>query len=150
VRSAHSLISSRLRKTISARQNFAGLHVRNTRRTSLQDAQKGQTSHPPNPGAPRRALSQARPQRVKGRGGTYRTSCGPFALTMGLGERKSPSSISYFRETPPPRGGSERCENAAGGLFQLPVRTGSPAQTLAGVSVRNEYFTLLPSVIVVE
>jgi hypothetical protein len=31
----------------------------------LQDARKGQTSHPPNPGAPRRALSQARPQRVK-------------------------------------------------------------------------------------
>jgi hypothetical protein len=29
---------------------------------SLQDAQKGQTSHPPNPGAPRRALSHARPR----------------------------------------------------------------------------------------
>jgi len=29
---------------------------------SAQDAQKGQTSHPPNPGALRRALSQARPQ----------------------------------------------------------------------------------------
>ncbi len=26
---------------------------------------KGQTSHPPNPGAPRRALSQARPQPMK-------------------------------------------------------------------------------------
>jgi hypothetical protein len=36
--------------------------------TSLQDVQKVQTSHPPNPGAPRRALSLARPQRVKGRG----------------------------------------------------------------------------------
>ena len=32
---------------------------------SLQAGQKGQTFHPPNPGAPRRALSQARPQRVK-------------------------------------------------------------------------------------
>jgi len=32
-----------------------------------QDAQKGQTSHPPNPGAPRRAVPQARPQRVKDR-----------------------------------------------------------------------------------
>ena len=30
-----------------------------------QDAQNGQTSHPPNPGAPRRALSQARPQPKK-------------------------------------------------------------------------------------
>jgi len=29
-----------------------------------QDAQKGQTSHPPNPGAPRRTLTQARPQRA--------------------------------------------------------------------------------------
>jgi len=27
-----------------------------------QDVQQGQTSHPPNPGAPRRAFSQARPQ----------------------------------------------------------------------------------------
>jgi hypothetical protein len=31
----------------------------------MQDAQKDQTSHPPNPGAPRRAFAQARPQRVK-------------------------------------------------------------------------------------
>jgi len=30
----------------------------------LQDAQTGQTSHPPNPGAPRRALPRARPQRM--------------------------------------------------------------------------------------
>ena len=29
-----------------------------------QDAQKGQTSHPPNPGAPRRAVPRARPQRT--------------------------------------------------------------------------------------
>jgi len=28
----------------------------------VQDAQNGQTSHPPNPGAPRRALSHARPR----------------------------------------------------------------------------------------
>jgi hypothetical protein len=64
----------------------------------MQDAQKGQTSHPPNPGAPRRALTQARPQRVKRRGGTYRTSCGPFALLMNLGERKGPSSNFDIRE----------------------------------------------------
>ena len=30
----------------------------------LQDAKKGQTSYPPNPGAPGRALPQARPQRA--------------------------------------------------------------------------------------
>ena len=30
-----------------------------------QDAQKSQTSHPPNPGAPRRALPKARPQRAR-------------------------------------------------------------------------------------
>jgi hypothetical protein len=45
-----------------------------------------------------RAWSQARQQRVKGRGGTDRTSCGPFAHSMGFGERKSPSSDSDIRE----------------------------------------------------
>jgi len=33
-------------------------------RLSQQDTQKGRTSHPPNPGASRRAFSQARPQRA--------------------------------------------------------------------------------------
>ena len=37
-------------------------------RQAKQDAQTGQTSHPPTPGAPRHALSQARPQRVQARG----------------------------------------------------------------------------------
>ena len=32
---------------------------------------------------------QARPQRAKRRGDTYRTSCEPFALAVHLGERKS-------------------------------------------------------------
>ena len=36
----------------------------------------------------------ARPQRVKGRGGTNRTSCGPFAHRIDPGERKSPYSYS--------------------------------------------------------
>jgi hypothetical protein len=40
----------------------------------------------------------ARPQRVKTRGGTYRTSCGPFALAMGRGERKSPTLLSTSEE----------------------------------------------------
>jgi hypothetical protein len=43
-------------------ENFDSLHVWHNRRTLPQDAQKGQTSHPPSPGAPRRALSLARPQ----------------------------------------------------------------------------------------
>ena len=30
----------------------------------MQDVQKVQTSHPPNPGAPRRAVPQAKPQRT--------------------------------------------------------------------------------------
>ncbi len=38
----------------------------------LAGAQKDQTSHPPNPGAPRLALSQARPQRAKMRGRALR------------------------------------------------------------------------------
>ena len=36
---------------------------------------------------------------MKMRGGTYRTSCGPFALAMYLGERKSPSSVSDLLES---------------------------------------------------
>jgi Putative membrane protein insertion efficiency factor len=36
---------------------------------------------------------------VKRRGGTDRTSCGPFALANDLGERKSPSSDSDLRES---------------------------------------------------
>ena len=51
-----------VRKTISAQQNFENLHVRDKSRTPSKDAQKGQTFHPPNPGALRRALPQARPQ----------------------------------------------------------------------------------------
>jgi hypothetical protein len=37
-------------KTISAQQNFDGLHVWDKSGRPSQDAQKGQTSHPPNPG----------------------------------------------------------------------------------------------------
>ena len=71
-------------KTISAQQNFDSLHVWDKSRTPSQDAQKGRP---------------ARPQRVKGRGGTNRTSCGPFAPRMDLGERKSPFSASDLRES---------------------------------------------------
>jgi len=34
---------------MSARETFDRPHLRRSRRTLLQDAQKGQTSHPPNP-----------------------------------------------------------------------------------------------------
>ncbi len=47
-------------KTISAWQNLDGLHGWAKCRTLPQDAQNGQRSHPPNPGALRRALSHAR------------------------------------------------------------------------------------------
>src|SRR4029077_18403685 len=64
-----------------------------------QDAQKGQISHPPNPGAPRRAFSQARPQASRTRRRYRPHFVGPFARTMDLGERKNPSSISDLRES---------------------------------------------------
>jgi len=35
---------------MSVRENFGGSQVYHNRRTLLQDAQKVQTSHPPNPG----------------------------------------------------------------------------------------------------
>jgi hypothetical protein len=50
---------------------------------TAQDAQNGRS---------------ARPQRAKGRGGTYRTSCVPSAHKMDLGERISPSSVSNIRK----------------------------------------------------
>jgi hypothetical protein len=39
--------------------------------TTSPDAQKVHGSHPPSPGAPRRTVPQARPQRVKARGVTF-------------------------------------------------------------------------------
>jgi hypothetical protein len=81
-------------QSISAQQNFNVLHVWNKKGTPPQDAQKFQTSHPPNPGAPRRAFSQARPQAPR--------------LTL-------VSRLTFH-------GSWERSENDAGGLFQDPAR----------------------------
>jgi hypothetical protein len=47
------------------RESFEGPHMWHNRRMIPQDAQKVWTSHPPNPGVPRHAVPQARPQRVK-------------------------------------------------------------------------------------
>ena len=52
-------------KIIVAGENFDGPHMVYSKGTLPQDTQKGQTSHPPNPGAPRRAVPRARPQRAK-------------------------------------------------------------------------------------
>ena len=53
---------SRLRKSYFGRLKLRrSVRVAQQKNTS-QDAQKGQTSHPPNPGAPRRAVPRARPQ----------------------------------------------------------------------------------------
>jgi hypothetical protein len=57
-------------------------------------------------------FSQARPQRVKRRGGTARTSCGRSPLDRSW---RTENTLQYFRA-------SERRENAAGELFQHPVR----------------------------
>ena len=62
----------------------------------MQDAQKAVTSHPPNPGAPRRAVPQARLQFF---------GCPSFYV----------SRFTFH-------GSSERGENAAGRLFQHPAR----------------------------
>jgi hypothetical protein len=69
-----------------------------------QDAQKGQTSHPPNPGAPRRALSQARPQRAitfKGVAGMIPTArtippTQPSARQDALYPERGPSNSLYL------------------------------------------------------
>ena len=65
--------SSRLRKNFMRTLEFhRSVHLGQQEHTT-QDAQKGQTSHPPNPGAPRRAVPRARPQRAKRRGVRFGT-----------------------------------------------------------------------------
>ncbi len=60
----------------SAHENLSSsLVCHNNSRTVPQEAQK---------------FRAARPQRAKTRGGTNRTSCGPFALIIDLGERNPP------------------------------------------------------------
>jgi len=49
-------------------QSFDSSQVWLNKKTRLQDAQKGQMSHEPRPGALRRAVPRARPQRAKRRG----------------------------------------------------------------------------------
>ena len=81
----------------------------------VQDVQKGRRSHPPSPGVPRRAVPRARPQRAKGRGGTFQTSLEPLAsITC---ERIA--TLAPLSSVEP----SERRENAAGRLFQHPAGT---------------------------
>ena len=67
-------------------------------KTGPAGCSKSWTSHPPNPSAPRRALSLAMPQRAKRQEGTNPTSCGPFAPGVGPGERKTPSSAPIYEE----------------------------------------------------
>jgi hypothetical protein len=66
--------------------------------TTPQDAQKGQTSHPPNPDAPRRVLAQARPQRA------------PNDSSSKLARRYSPRMA---RLSPPLRASNEGLREAA-------------------------------------
>jgi hypothetical protein len=60
------------------RENLDVPYVRYNKTILPQDAQK---------------VRPARPQRVKDRGGTYRTSCGPFALDWILANGKAPPVI---------------------------------------------------------
>jgi hypothetical protein len=59
---------------------------------------------------------------ASGRGNAGRTSCGPFAFAMDLGQRKSPSGASALRQSHTVREVSERSENTAAGLFQHPAK----------------------------
>jgi hypothetical protein len=54
------------------------------------------------PAQPWRAETRLVPSKAaasEGAGGTHRTSCGPFARSMDLGERKSPYSVLPTSET---------------------------------------------------
>ena len=100
-----------------------------------QAVQKGQASHPPSPGAPRRGVPQARPQQAKRRGGTYQASLEPLASITceRIGTLPSPSvrgasevhaALNKARQACERRRDGEAAvsrENAAGGLYQQPA-----------------------------
>ena len=68
----------------SGHENLGGsLVCHNNSRTVPQEAQK---------------FRPAMPQRAKTRGGTNRTSCGPFAHRIGLSERKNPFRHSHVED----------------------------------------------------
>jgi hypothetical protein len=56
--------ASRLRKNYVGTPDLHWSACLGQQENRAQDAQKGLTSHPPNPGAPRRAVPRARPQRT--------------------------------------------------------------------------------------
>jgi len=70
---------------------------------AIQDAQNGRLSHPPNPGAPRRVVPQARPQRAKLK-----------RLRFKLREDLNSLNLSLNLDL-----------QEAGGLFQHPAKSGS-------------------------
>src|SRR5215470_20430252 len=95
-----------------AGENFESPYVWHNRSALLKKAQKIQTSHRPTrrllhppaqslprqPLRPRTRLPQARPQRVKGQGGTDQTSCGAFALRLNLANGKAPPVLPTSEE----------------------------------------------------
>ena len=64
----------------------------------------------------------ARPQRVKGREVQTALRVGRSPLPWVLANGKTPPVIPISERLSSVRGGSERCENAAGGLFKHPAR----------------------------
>jgi hypothetical protein len=104
--------------------------MRYNKKTLTQDAQKVQTSHPPNPGAPRRTLSQTRLQRATKGGSSKlaRLRCPMMSLPLRA------LSMTLQFSLPLPRGVAEvalYCAHRtstvsapflAGGLFQRPAR----------------------------
>jgi len=59
---------NRMQKNSVDGNNMVGIVGAALTSEELQDAQKGRTSHPPNPGAPRRTIPRTRPQWATRRG----------------------------------------------------------------------------------
>ena len=95
----HPMSSRCLSKILVARWESNSLHILGTWRALHRMLKKGQTSHPPNPGAPRRAVPRARPQANRNRRRYRPHFVEPFACTMDLGERENPSSMADIRES---------------------------------------------------
>src|SRR5262245_15313766 len=90
-----SLLAKRSQRSSSERERSYG----SLPEPIPQDGQNGRLSSPAHPGAPRRALSQARPQANQNRRRYRPHFVRPFASIMVLGERKNPLSTSGFRES---------------------------------------------------
>jgi len=102
-----------------------------------QDAQKGQPSHSPNPSAPRRAFSQARPQQVT-KDGSSKLACLPCPLMARMSPPLRASNEGFLKPRVARAPGTHRAiPPSAGGLFQHPANAEGQAPRISADRLRH-------------